>query len=123
VFHFDSLVEHHPSAAGQRSLSKKATCKGYAGRKGIHPILWSIPSISAESVYFSCASLEGESMCDTCSVSAAQNSALQTQIQVSVLMKQQSAVKQQGAAAVALIESAAQVGKSIDTGKAFDAVA
>ena len=61
-------------------------------------------------------------MCDTCSVSAAQNSALQTPIQVSVLMKQQSAVKQQGAAAVALIESAAQVGKSIDTGKALVAL-
>ena len=61
-------------------------------------------------------------MCDTCSVSAAQQSALQTQIQVSVLLKQQSAVKQQGAAAIELIQAAAQVGKSLDTGKVFDAV-
>ncbi|WP_425617067.1 hypothetical protein NA78x_000736 [Anatilimnocola sp. NA78] len=61
-------------------------------------------------------------MCDTSCVSAAQNSSLQTQIQISVLMKQQSAVKQQGAAVVELLQSAAQVGKSLDTGKAFDAV-
>lgn len=62
-------------------------------------------------------------MCDTCSVSAAQQSALQTQIQVSVLAKQQSAIKQSGESAVELILSAAQVGKSLDTGKQFDATA
>ena len=61
-------------------------------------------------------------MCDTCCVSSAQQAALQTQIQVSVLLKQQSAAKQQGAAAVEMIQAAAQVGKSLDTGKAFDAV-
>ena len=61
-------------------------------------------------------------MCDTSSVSAAQQSAVQTQIQISLLAKQQAAVKQQGEAVVQLIEAAAQVGKSIDTGKTFDAV-
>ena len=62
-------------------------------------------------------------MCDTCSVSAAQNSAVQMQIQVSLLAKQQSAAKQSGEAVVQLIEAAAQVGKSLDTGKQFDGVA
>lgn len=62
-------------------------------------------------------------MCDTCSVSAAQNSAVQMQIQVSLLAKQQSAVKQSGEAVVQLIDAAAQVGKSLDTGKQFDGVA
>ncbi|QDU27160.1 hypothetical protein ETAA8_22450 [Anatilimnocola aggregata] len=61
-------------------------------------------------------------MCDTSSVSAAQQSSLQTQIQVSLLVKQQSAVKQLGAAAVEMIQAAGQVGKSPDTGKVFDAV-
>jgi hypothetical protein len=61
-------------------------------------------------------------MCDTSCVSAAQQSAVQTQIQVSVLMKAQQATKQQGAAAVELIQAAAQTSKSIDTGKVFDAV-
>ena len=61
-------------------------------------------------------------MCDTSSVSAAQQSAVQTQIQISVLAKQQSAVKQQGEAVVELIKAAGQLSKSIDTGKAFDAV-
>jgi hypothetical protein len=61
-------------------------------------------------------------MCDTSCVSAAQQSAVQTQIQVSVMLKQQTAAKQQGEAAVAMIEAAAQVGKSLDTGKVFDAV-
>lgn len=60
-------------------------------------------------------------MCDTSSVSAAQQSALQTQIQISVLAKQQSAVKQTGQAAIELLQAAAQVGKSLDTGTQFDA--
>lgn len=62
-------------------------------------------------------------MCDVSCVSAAQQSAVQTQIEISVLLKQQNAAKQQGAAAVAMIEAAAQVGKSLDTGKVFDAMA
>lgn len=61
-------------------------------------------------------------MCDTSCVSAAQQSAVQTQIQVSIMLKQQTAARQQGEAAVAMIEAAAQVGKSLDTGKIFDAV-
>jgi hypothetical protein len=61
-------------------------------------------------------------MCDTSCVSAAQQSAVQTQIQVSIMLKQQTAARQQGEAAVAMIEAAAQVGKSLDTGKVFDAV-
>jgi hypothetical protein len=60
-------------------------------------------------------------MCDTSSVSAAQQSAVQ--IQVSLLVKQQSAIKQQGEAIVELIQAAGQVGKSLDTGKVFDATA
>lgn len=60
-------------------------------------------------------------MCDTSSVSAAQQSALQTQISVSVLAKQQAAVKQQGQSAVELIQAAAQI--SIDNGQQFDAIA
>ncbi len=62
-------------------------------------------------------------MCDVSCVSSAQQSAVQTQIQVSVMLKQQQATKQQGAAAVELIQAAAQLSKSIDTGKGFDAVA
>lgn len=60
-------------------------------------------------------------MCDTSSVSAAQQSALQTQISVSVLAKQQTAVKQQGQAIVDLLQAAAQI--SIDNGEHFDAIA
>ena len=59
-------------------------------------------------------------MCDTSSVSAAQNSAVQTQIMISVLGKAQAADKQAGQAVVAMIESAGQVGKTLDTGKQLD---
>lgn len=62
-------------------------------------------------------------MCDVSSVSAAQQSDLQMQIQISLLSKQQSAAKQSGEAAVQLIEAAAQVSKSLNTGKTFDATA
>ncbi len=62
-------------------------------------------------------------MCDTSSVSAAQSSALQMQIEISVLAKQQKAEKQSGEAIVQLIDAAAQMSKSIDTGKQFDGVA
>jgi len=61
-------------------------------------------------------------MCDTSSVSAAQQSSIQSQIEISLLVKQQSAAKQQGEAVVELIKSAGQISKSIDTGKTFDAV-
>lgn len=59
-------------------------------------------------------------MCDTSSVSAAQNSAVQTQIQITVLSKQQNAAKQAGAAAVEMLQSAVQIGKTLDTGKQLD---
>jgi hypothetical protein len=59
-------------------------------------------------------------MCDTSSVSAAQNSAVQAQIQITVLSKQQDAAKQAGAAAVAMLQSAVQIGKTLDTGKQLD---
>jgi hypothetical protein len=62
-------------------------------------------------------------MCDTCSVSAAQSSALQMQFDVSVLAKQQTAAKQSGEAIVRLIDAAAQLSKSIDTGTQFDGAA
>ena len=45
------------------------------------------------------------------------------QIQISLLAKQQTADKQSGEAIVQLIEAAAQMSKSIDTGKEFDGVA
>ena len=59
-------------------------------------------------------------MCDVSSVSAAQNSAVQAQIQITVLSKQQDAAKQAGAAAVAMLQSAVQIGKTLDTGKQLD---
>lgn len=59
-------------------------------------------------------------MCDVSSVSAAQNSAVQTQILITVLGKQQAAAKQQGAAIAEMLQTAAQVGKTLDTGKQLD---
>jgi hypothetical protein len=57
------------------------------------------------------------------SVLAAQQSALQAQIQMALASKQLSAAKQQGQALVALISAAASVGKSIGSGASFDAQA
>jgi hypothetical protein len=59
-------------------------------------------------------------MCDTSSVSAAQNSAVQTQIMISVLGKAQAADKQAGQAIQQMLQSAAQIGKTLDTGKQLD---
>jgi hypothetical protein len=59
-------------------------------------------------------------MCDTSSVSAAQQSAVQTQIMISVLGKAQAADKQAGAAIQQMLQSAAQIGKTLDTGKQLD---
>lgn len=51
---------------------------------------------------------------------ALSNAQAQNQVSVAVAGKQLDAVKQQGQAAVQLIEAAATVGKSIDTGKVLD---
>jgi hypothetical protein len=55
------------------------------------------------------------------SVMAAQQSALQAQIQMALASKQLSAAKQQGQALVELISAAANVGKAIGSGASFDA--
>lgn len=55
------------------------------------------------------------------SVLAAQQGALQAQIQMALASKQLSAAKQQGQAIVQLISAAANVGKAIGSGASFDA--
>ncbi|WP_254514014.1 hypothetical protein [Anatilimnocola floriformis] len=45
---------------------------------------------------------------------------MQTQIMISVLGKAQAADKQQGAAINQMLQSAAQIGKTLDTGKQLD---
>lgn len=54
------------------------------------------------------------------SVLSAQNSAVQTQIDVAVAKKQLSAVKQQGEAVVELLQAAATIGKAVGRGTNFD---
>lgn len=54
------------------------------------------------------------------SVLSAQNSAVQTQIDVAVAKKQLSAVKQQGEAVVELLQAAAAIGKAVGRGTNFD---
>jgi len=54
------------------------------------------------------------------SVLSAQQSAMQTQVQIAVASKQLSAAKQQGAAIVELIQAAASSGKAIGRGTNFD---
>ena len=56
------------------------------------------------------------------SVSASQGS-LEFQIDIAVLQKQLSAARQQGAAAVELLQAAAQLSQAIGKGEEFDAVA
>ena len=56
----------------------------------------------------------------TQSVLSAQQVALQTQIQYALAAKQQSAVKQQGAAVVELLQQAANMAKSAGQGANFD---
>ncbi len=53
---------------------------------------------------------------------ATQQNAVQSQIQFALADKQQTATQQQGEALVALIETAANLSKSVNTGRAFDAV-
>lgn len=53
---------------------------------------------------------------------AAQNSATQAQIAVALMAKQMTAAKQQGQAAVALLDAAAQMSKALGKGQTFDAV-
>ncbi len=52
---------------------------------------------------------------------ASQQTQLVSQVNVAVQSKSLDAAKQQGAAFVQLIEQAAQIGKSVDTGHRFDA--
>ena len=56
-------------------------------------------------------------------VLAAKSSAIQQQIGIAVLAKSQAAAKQQGQAAVQLLEASAQLSKALGKGKNFDAVA
>lgn len=56
------------------------------------------------------------------SVLAAQESALRMKIDTAVLAKQLDATQAQGAALNELLEQAAQLSKSLDSGAAFDAV-
>lgn len=59
-------------------------------------------------------------MCDCSSaVSSAQQSQVQTQIEIALAVKAQKATKQAGEAAVELIEAAAQI--VVDSHKQFDA--
>ena len=55
------------------------------------------------------------------SVQAAQQSAVQSQIQMVIASKQLSAMKQQGQAMVQLLHAAANVGKAVGRGANFDA--
>ncbi len=61
-------------------------------------------------------------MTDVSSVSNAQQSSVQTQIDVAILKKQQDATKAAGDCAVQLLQSAASLSKSNGTGGYFDAV-
>ena len=55
-------------------------------------------------------------------VSSAQSDALSQQIGIALLKKQQDATKQQGAAIVQLLQSAANISKAAGKGDGFDAV-
>ena len=57
------------------------------------------------------------------SVLAARESAVQTQIAYAVAGKQLDAIQQQGAAVVELLQAAAGMSKSLDSGRHFDRVA
>ena len=56
------------------------------------------------------------------SVSSAQSDALSQQIGIALLKKQQDAAKQQGAAVIELLQTAANISKAAGKGGAFDAV-
>jgi hypothetical protein len=56
------------------------------------------------------------------SVSSAQSDALSQQIGIALLKKQQDAAKQQGAAVVQLLQTAANISKAAGKGDGFDAV-
>jgi len=56
-------------------------------------------------------------------VLAAKSSAVQQQIGISVLAKSQTAAKQQGQAAVQLLEATAQLGKAFGKGERLDLTA
>jgi hypothetical protein len=61
--------------------------------------------------------------CAIQNVLGAQQAAQQTQVEMAIAKKQLSAMKQQGQAAVELIEAAANLSKSINSGAQFDAQA
>lgn len=56
------------------------------------------------------------------SVSSAQSNAVSQQIGIAVLKKQQDAAKQQGAAVIELLQTAANISKAAGKGEGFDAV-
>jgi hypothetical protein len=63
------------------------------------------------------------SSCSSCSsVSSAKSDALSQQIGIALLKKQQDAAKQQGAAVVELLQTAANISKAAGKGEGFDAV-
>ena len=57
------------------------------------------------------------------SVTQSQQSATQFQVAVAVQKKQLDALKQQGSAVIELLQTAAQLSKSVGTGNSFDAFA
>ena len=57
------------------------------------------------------------------SVTQAQQGAMRFQVEVAVQKKQLDAAKQQGAAAVALLEAAVELSKAVGKGAGFDAFA
>jgi hypothetical protein len=59
---------------------------------------------------------------EAASPTSAQQSAVTAQVGIAVQKKQLDAMKQQGAAIVELLQTAAQLSKSLTTGKGFDAV-
>jgi len=61
-------------------------------------------------------------MTDVSSVSNAQQSAIQVQIDVAIMKKAQDATKAAGECAVQLLQSAAALSKSNGTGGNFDAI-
>ena len=59
-------------------------------------------------------------MCDVSSVSAAQQGALLTKISVAVAKKQLDAADAQGQALLAMLESAANLGRAVERGQQVD---
>jgi hypothetical protein len=60
--------------------------------------------------------------CSSCSSSAAAGNAVQFQVSIAVEKKRLDAAKAAGAAAVQLLDAAAQLSRSTETGQLFDAL-